>query len=551
MTGCPRWLAAGAFAIAVLAAGLLVSDARPARAAAPTDVLPNLVADPPANAILDYYSYPGGGHDLLLRFDGYVHNTGQGALEMNASRASSADPLPPVQRIYRSDGSTRDLPMAGAQLFYSSADGHNHWHLQNAVRYSLWTSDHGSLVAPASKVGFCLGDVEHADSFGPAAGPYQNGSDQFCQHNHPDALSLVEGVSSGWRDIYSRSLALQWVVASDVQPGIYALREDVDPDGIVAESNETNAPAWSASATTIPGYVAKPVTGGDGAFGQSQDLTLDATKFGSPGARRFRVVTPPAHGSLDVSTGAALTSASVVYTPDDGYSGPDEFTYEALDSTTSYPLHPRVATVSLSVAAAPKSPQVVIDSAPTSVETGHGAQLTATVTNDLPGVMWSVNGADGGSTVAGTITPDGFYTAPATVPSGGHVTIAARSSSGAHDERVVTITPASVPPPAPGTDDTPHPRPGSLLSTIAASRHGRVLATSVIPAKSGIVYLKVRAGSHHLGYCRAKQPARQRFTCRTNLRIGQKLGELKIVARLYRSGRLVASAYRRGALARR
>lgn len=516
-----------------------------AQAATPTDLLPDLVADPPANPLLDYYSYPGGGGDLLLRFDGYIHNVGAGPLEMNASRSSSSDALPPTQRIYRSDGSTRDVAMTKATLLYATADGHNHWHLQNAARYSLWDSDRSARVAPALKVGFCLGDVHRVESYGPSSPYYQPGS-QFCQQNHPDALSLVEGISRGWQDVYVRSLALQWVVASDVEPGKYALREDVDPDGLLLESNESNAPGWSTSDVTIPGWVAQPVDGGEGAYGQARQLTLGASKFGSPGARRFRIVTPPAHGHLDVATGDAFTGPGVIYTPDDGYAGPDEFTYQARDSTSAYPLHPQVATVSLDVASAPKVPRVTIDSAPASVETSHSAQLSATVENDLPGVTWSVDGVDGGNGVAGTISPSGLYTAPSSVPAGGHVTIGARSASGAHDQRVVAIAPEPVPIPSPGTPP-PTPRPHSLLSSIAVARQGRVLAMSVIPAKTGTIELKARAGSHHFGGCRARQPARRRFSCRVNLRPGQRLGKLKVVARLYRRGKVAASAFRVGA----
>jgi hypothetical protein len=415
------------------------------------------------------------------------------------------------------------------------------------ARYSLWSQDHAAEVAPAMKVGFCLGDVEHPDAFGPSSSVYRFAT--FCQQNHPDVLSISEGVSSGWRDVYDSGLTFQWVIASDVQPGDYWLREDVDPNGLVHEATETNPPAWSGSTITIPGYVAEPVTAPAAPYGQAQQVTLAANVHGSPGARRFRIVTPPAHGQLSVVTGADLSDPSVVYTPAAGYTGPDEFTYEALDSTSPYPLHPGTATVALSVGA--PAPSVVIGSAPTTIETGHGVQLDATVANDLPGVTWSVNGIDGGNSDVGTITPAGFYTAPAGVPASGPVTIGARSASGAHDQRLVAIAWPPAPQPSPGTPSPEPPGPGtppgSLLSSIATRLYGDVLVASVTPARAGLVTITAHLRSRRLGSCQARAPKGRRFTCRLHAPHGRSLAKLKLVATLTRAHTVVATMHRVGA----
>jgi Lysyl oxidase/Bacterial Ig domain len=534
---------------AVLSILILAAAGQPVSAAPPADVLPNLVADPPVRPTLDYHTYASdNSHDLLLRFDGYVHNVGAGALDVRGSRSNGADttPMTPLQRVFRNDGSSHDDVMPNAQFVFSNADGHNHWHLQDVARYSLWNKARSAEVAPALKVGFCLGDSSHVESFGPSAKVYGDpNGDTYCERNHRDVLSLFEGVSSGWRDIYDRSLALQWVVISDVQPGSYWLREDMDPDGIVHETNEVNAPAWSASTFAIPGYVAKPIAAPTGPYAKAQHLTLASDVFGSPGGRRFRVLTPPAHGTLSVATGADLTDPAVTYTPASGYSGPDRFTYEALDSTSSYPIHPQTATVSLSVAG-PPVPSVVIDSAPTSVQVGHGAQLHATVRNDLGGVTWSVDGVDGGGAGAGTITPAGFYTAPPRVPAAKHVTISARSASGAHDERVVKITVPPAPPPSPWAEDFGRPT-GALLGPIGTALHRHVLVAAVTPARAGVVSIRARVGKRGLGSCTAKTPKNRRFSCNVNVPPGTGLSKLKLVATLKRHGKVVATVYRSGA----
>ena len=63
-----------------------------------------------------------------------------------------------MQRVYRSDGSFFDDTSRDPQIIWEPDDGHNHWHLKNAARYSLWNSDKTAEVAPALKVGFCLID---------------------------------------------------------------------------------------------------------------------------------------------------------------------------------------------------------------------------------------------------------------------------------------------------------------------------------------------------------------------------------------------------------
>lgn len=542
MERIPAWPGLLALGLATLTAAMLAIAIPDARAATAADALPDLVADPPANPYLDYYSYSDGTHDLLLRFDGYIHNSGSGALEVRGSRATTADPMTVLQRVYRTDATYHDDTMPGTQLSYSNADGHHHWHLQEVARYSLWNQGRTAEVAPAMKVGFCLGDVGHPDAFGPSSAVYTFAS--FCQRNHPEVLSLSEGVSSGWRDVYDSGLTFQWVLASDVQPGSYWLREDIDPNGLVHESTETNPPAWSSSAFTIPGYVARAVTAPAAPYGQPQQVTLGADVHGSPGALRFRIVTPPAHGQLSVDTTTDFSDPAVVYTPATGYSGPDEFTYQATDSTSPYPIHPGTATVALTVGA--PSPSVVIDSAPTSLEAGHGVQLDATVANDLPGVTWSVDGIDGGSADVGTITPSGFYTAPAGVPGSGSVTIGARSASGAHDERVVAVTWPPTPQPSPGTPDPGTPS-GSLLSSLVTRRYGDVLVASVTPAHSGLVTIRARVGTRRLGSCVARTPRGRRFTCRLTVPHGRSLTQLKVVATLTRDRRVVATVHRTGA----
>ena len=77
-------------------------------------------------------------------------------------------------------------------------------------------------------------------------------------------------------------------------------------------------------------------------------------------------------------------------------------------------------------------PSVVIEGAPASMTTGSSVQLTVKVTNDSPTVTWGAS--------AGTITSEGKYTAPESVPAGGKVTVTATTSKGAKSEKTIEVT---------------------------------------------------------------------------------------------------------------
>jgi hypothetical protein len=233
-----------------------------------------------------------------------------------------------------------------------------------------------------------------------------------------------------------------------------------------------------------------------------------------------------------VATGSPFAGAAVKYTPAPGYSGPDSFKYVALTEGSQFPRNPASATVTLSVGT--PLPSVAIDGAPSSIEAGHGVQLHATVSNDAAGVVWSVNGVDGGDASLGRISSNGFYTAPAAVPPGGSVTISARSLSGALDERSVAITETLASPPAPAPEDPgPGPRkPSAALGPIAVGLSGHVIVVRVTPRVVGRVLLGGSVGKRVLGRCHARLAARQRFSCRMRVPRHVSLRRLEVEARL-------------------
>ena len=290
MTRSPRHCALAVAAIALI-------TFLPASAARAADLLPDLVAPVPTNPAVGVSTLADGHDHLLVRFDGYIHNVGDGALEIFGSNPVNGVMTVSGQRIYTTTGSTRDDTSRHPQIYFENSDGHNHWHLRGAARFSLWNEAGTAEVAAGAKVGFCLEDVDRIDSFAPANPSYTD----FCAKNQPGVSSLVEGISRGWQDVYAAKLPFQWVDLSDVAPGRYRPGEQVDPDNFVIESNEAdNGPTLAPEIVTVPGYVA---ASGAVTAAHPQTIVLGAAQVGSPGPYAFRIESAPKHGTLELTGG--------------------------------------------------------------------------------------------------------------------------------------------------------------------------------------------------------------------------------------------------------
>ena len=268
------------------------------RAPAGPGGLPDLVADSPGDGTLEIFS-SGLNTRLLLRFDAYVHNRGQAPLEMLGSARTGNRMGQVTQEIQGSPVSS------SARITFEPEDGHAHWHLANAARYSLWNAFKTAEEAPGMKVGFCLEDTQPIESYATFPPVYTDEAIGFCQSGNPGASSVLMGISAGWRDIYGRHLAFQWVDVSDVRPGIYWLRAEVDPDRVIRESDETNTPSFGANPSVVPGYVAQPVAQAI-TSGRTATIALRASSVGGVGPLQFRVDAAPRCGNLDRPVGVWL-----------------------------------------------------------------------------------------------------------------------------------------------------------------------------------------------------------------------------------------------------
>lgn len=232
------WLLRGGLGVC-LVVGLSIWVAP--RAAAPVDAGAEALPDLDMTPLRDFQIQWVNGR-RMLRFTAAMANAGVGQFELRGSRTSTSQPMQVNQVIFQTSG--RDAPIArivptGAVGKWSG-DGHNHWHVQEMMRYDLW-GGHGTMRG--AKVGFCFLDSDPWNLSLPGAvgSFYYRGS--WCSTD-PNALSNKMGISIGWSDEYEWYLAWQWIDITDVPGGTYTVRANVDPYGFFEESSETNQCRW-------------------------------------------------------------------------------------------------------------------------------------------------------------------------------------------------------------------------------------------------------------------------------------------------------------------
>lgn len=502
---------------------------------------PDLVADPVERI---GWQDEGTGADKrrLLRFDGFIHNAGPGPLQMRASQRSGND-MKRVEQVV--DGVASEVD---ADVLYELADFHQHWHLKAIARYSLGLPGGGPEVAPAMKVGFCLLDSEALEGAAPL---YFHAE---CEKYNATPTDVTMGVSSNWRDVYHRDLVFQWVDVSDVQPGRYEVRTQIDPEGYVAETAEDNP--VTAVPAELPGFVARARTLAGVRRDAPTTLQLAAARFGTPlGNRQVRIEAAPRQGTLDVPTGQWVEAAEVTYTPAAGATGADSFTFAARDSGSDFPRTAASATVAFGFEAELPAPAV---DGPDRVVAGTSVQLTGP-----DGASWDVDGVPGGDLRVGTVTPAGLYTAPAVIPGGGAVTVRATAPDGRSATRVLQVVaePPLVPAPAPDNpafyvpaapatppSTTSPPAPARRASRVAIrsfglKRTGPVVAAAVLATRTGRLRVDLRSRGRRLVTCRTRARAGVPQVCR--LRIPRGAGRaLTVRATLVAGGRTVVRAMR-------
>src|SRR4051794_7831242 len=204
------------------------------------DLLPDLDQEMPANLQVAT-DRSGAIPRFHLGFESAVDNRGAGPLVISARRDSQAQPeMVADQAIQRSEGASRTVPDVG-RLRYVYSEDHDHWHLLGFDHYELRRAGDYKLVAPDQKTGFCLGDRYNTDTTRrlpgePAAGFYTS----YCGRGNTELLSLVEGISVGYGDVYFANLEGQFVDLTGVPAGQYYLVHRVNADRKLVEADYSN-----------------------------------------------------------------------------------------------------------------------------------------------------------------------------------------------------------------------------------------------------------------------------------------------------------------------
>jgi hypothetical protein len=190
-----------------------------------------------------------------LSFASSTDNIGEGPIWIRGSRPVPAGTMRAQQLVPLSDGTVRTYEDAG-RLRYTRETTHVHWHLMFFQRSEIRTAE-GDVLVRDRKTGFCLADHspfarERVANFGP---PRFLGD---CAASQPQALSVEQGSSPGYTDVYPPWFHGQSLDLAGIPAGEYVLVHRANADERLEELDYTNNAAslrfrltWAGSTPRI------------------------------------------------------------------------------------------------------------------------------------------------------------------------------------------------------------------------------------------------------------------------------------------------------------
>ncbi len=221
--------------IAVLA--LTGGALAPAHGADVAQQLPNLVPLPPLSVGIG----PADDQDgSALRFATAVANRGSQALDLVGVPQGPEEAAAFQCVVWGGPRACAQRSPVGRFVWHPD---HAHFHFEDFALYELRSltptglpdMSRAGVVATGGKISFCLIDVE----------PDRPSDNPVYSVPHPLYYSCLAGVSTqgispGWRDVYSSTLVGQQIPIDGVGNGIYALVVTTDPDGRLYESDDSD-----------------------------------------------------------------------------------------------------------------------------------------------------------------------------------------------------------------------------------------------------------------------------------------------------------------------
>lgn len=243
-TGRKRLVIAAAATAATAAMGVTGSFAQsgaPAHGArASHRVLPDLVQILPPRVRIAHKVSAVRGRRTLLTFSGAAENHGVGPLVIDARRPNlSTGSMTARQIVWHANGVHEIVPTQVGTVKYVHSRDHNHWHLLNFMSYRL-TTQSGARIGRDHKTGYCLGDRYRIPGASFPAEPQYPVYTSHCGKSRPGRLSIAEGISVGFGDIYPEFLEGQFIDITDVPTGNYVLVMRVNPTHKILDEHPDN-----------------------------------------------------------------------------------------------------------------------------------------------------------------------------------------------------------------------------------------------------------------------------------------------------------------------
>ncbi|MFD1524347.1 lysyl oxidase family protein [Pseudonocardia yunnanensis] len=168
-----------------------------------------------------------------LRFSALAKNIGEGPFELTGSRpGTGTTDMDVIQTVHHADGGKETIP-TDAVMHFSVFDDHDHFHVQDFEGY--WLAPVGVAAAGrGNKEGFCIEEDLRQDGQVPKG--YGD-----CGEDHPELLTVQQGLAVGWVDRYAWNLEGQFVYLDGLTlPGEFCVSATADPRSFFTEETRSN-----------------------------------------------------------------------------------------------------------------------------------------------------------------------------------------------------------------------------------------------------------------------------------------------------------------------